>query len=1028
MAVSLNADQRKAVEHDSGPLLVVAGPGSGKTRVIIERVIYLVNKDLKPSEILCLTFSEKAAEEMKHRLEKIMDVAEMSISTFHSFAKELLEDNVLDSGIGLSSGVIKRSAQLVWGLKNIDSFKLEHLEIGNNAVEVVESIIDGISTFKDELISADDLNQYLQTKLKREDILEDERDFLLKLTDLCKVYYRYQEFQRSKFAIDFDDMVVQAITLFKRKPNVLSKYHRKFKHILVDEFQDNNYAQLEIVKLLAKDGNVTVVGDDDQSIYRFQGAYLTNFQDFKTHFANTTTVILNQNYRSTQNIVKVSSQLISSAPHREPKELYSKNEDGKQVVVASCTSEASEVEFVVSKIREMVGKPLKRREGTEAPLTYKDFVILSRRKMEGKKFAKALKAYGIPTIYIGEANIFASHVIKDMMAYLRIANSPTMAGIEITKLMKDHGISEQNIVRINHAARKRARGDPTDMDYVLEALRDNSIEGLTQKDEIEELAEQIGRVIKLENETTISDFVYRVMMSVSDLYKRSVAEDSPENRRNQLLLKEMYKIALEYESLNPQGALEDFIKYLSLLGQFDLELQEGYENQDAVQVTTIHQSKGREFPVVFIVDVATNRLPLKYQSKEFYVPNDLSKGIKRQEDEKELYLQEERRLFYVAMTRAQHHLFITYAKRYGQNVRETKPSIFLNEISATNNPLVNLTSFDGTKTEEAMQVEERLETIKQELQKGAIRSINQMLLKTAIHRIVELAKVKYFEEKGTTAGFDALSIVKVDLNVDCNLDAELVGKKVPIIIKENLRLSASKIETYLDCPLKFKYAHVLEVPEPPRTYFDVGTAVHAVAEHLTEMQKERGIKPTEELAFEILEKEWSSNAFESETQENQQKEKAKEMIRTYLKWISENQNTPVAVEQPFQLEIAGVLFTGYIDRVERRPDDDYEVIDFKTGYAYENGSTIKENPQMNIYALGVQKLYGKLPKKTSLFYLKHDKIVPYQVASVQVDKVKDLLEEKTRAILNEEFGATPSYQACRNCPYQDICESKELEE
>ena len=1033
---SMNENQRAAVTSDPDrALLVVAGPGSGKTKVIIERVIYLVhNTGLKPSEILCLTFSEKAAEEMKQRLEKRMDVAEMSISTFHSFAKEVLQDNVLDSGIGLSSGIIKRSTQLVWGMKNIDSFKLENLEIGNNAVDVVKSIIDGISTFKDELIFPEELERYLKSKLEKQDISEDERDFLLKLTDLCKVYYKYQEFQRSKAAIDFGDMVSQAISLFKRRPNVLARYHRKFKHILVDEFQDNNYAQLEIVKLLAKSGNVTVVGDDDQSIYRFQGAYLTNFQDFKTHFPDTVVVNLNQNYRSTKNIVNVSSQLLAGAPQRQAKQLYSENEDGDKVMVASCANESSEVEFVVSKIRAMLGKPLKRRDGIESPLTYRDFVILSRRKLEGNKFAKALKAYGIPTIYVGEANIFASAVVKDLMTYLRIANSPTMAGIEITKLMKNHGITEQNIVRINHAAKRKARDDDaTDMDYVLDTLRDcGQLSEMTQQDEAKELAEQIQRVIELENKSTVSEFVYKVMMSVSDLYKRSVSDDSPESRRNQLLLKEMYGIALEYESLNPQGTLEDFIKYLALLGQFDLELEEGQENEDAVQVTTIHQSKGKEYPVVFVVDVATNKLPLRYQAKTFYVPNDLSRGIKRQEDEKELYLQEERRIFYVAMTRAQNHLFITYARRYGQNIRETKPSKFLEEISSfAENPLIEYVRLDGiggSGQEALMQAEGRIERIRYEIQEMAVRSINEMQLKTAVHRIIELAKVRHFEEKGVLDGFDPSAILQLDNLVDLgSLDAQLAGKKVPLVNKDELRLSASKIKTYMECPLRFKFAHILEVPEPARTYFDLGMAVHAVAEHLTEMQKE-GVEPTEELALEILGKEWNSNAFQSETQERQHKEKAREMVRTYLRWIAGNPNKPVAVEQRFQIKIAGVTFNGFIDRVEARPDGGgYEVVDFKTGAVYETSRSIKEDPQINMYAMGVQKVFGELPKKASLFYLKEDKIVKYEVTSAQVDEVKAVIEQTTAAILNEEFAPTPSYQACRNCAFKNICDAKEEE-
>lgn len=616
MSVNLNFEQKQAVTHSGSPLLVIAGPGSGKTRVIIERVMHLVRSGIKPSEILCLTFSEKAAEEMKQRLEKLIDIAEMEISTFHSFAKEVLDDNVLDSGVGMSSGVIKRSAQLVWGLKHIDDFKLEHLEIGNNAVELIESIIDGISTFKDELISPEELQEYIDVKLKKE-ISEEEKDFFLKLSDLCKVYFKYQAFQRSKAVIDFDDMVVQTTTLFKRKPNVLMKYQKRFKHVLVDEFQDNNFAQLELVKMITKDGNVTVVGDDDQSIYRFQGAYLTNFKDFQSYFPKTTVVVLNRNYRNPQNIVNLASQLLEGVPERHPKKLKSEHEEGDKITLAECAHESAEVEFVVKTINELLGKPINRRDGTDDPLTYRDFVILSRRKMEGKKFAKALKAHGLPATFIGESNIFSAPIVRDMMAYLGIANSPTTSGIEITRLMKNHGVTEQNIAIINHTAKRRARDDPTDIDFVFETLKNCDELQITQKDEVKELAEQIKKIIKLESTTTISDIVYKIMMSVSDLYKRSIHSNTPENRRNQLLLKEFYNISLEYESLNLQGTLDDFINYLSLMGKFDLELKEGSDLDNSIQVTTIHQSKGREFPVVFIVDVATNKLPLRYQAKTF---------------------------------------------------------------------------------------------------------------------------------------------------------------------------------------------------------------------------------------------------------------------------------------------------------------------------------------------------------------------------------------------------------------------------
>ncbi len=219
--------------------------------------------------------------------------------------------------------------------------------------------MDGISNLKDEMIFPEELQKYIQSKLNNHELIdEQEKDVVVRLSDLCKVYFKYQEFQRSRSLIDFDDMIVEAVKLLQNKLTLKQKYKQKYKHIFVDEFQDNNYAQLELVKLLSNNGSVTVVGDDDQSIYRFQGAYLTNFQDFLTHFNNATTIILNQNYRSPKNIIKLSNQLLGSLSNRHKKEISSKNEIGEKVVVAKCENEHAEVNFVINTIKSLVGKIL----------------------------------------------------------------------------------------------------------------------------------------------------------------------------------------------------------------------------------------------------------------------------------------------------------------------------------------------------------------------------------------------------------------------------------------------------------------------------------------------------------------------------------------------------------------------------------------------------------------------------------------------------------------------------------------------
>ena len=1021
--LQLNPDQINAVEHKDSPLLVAAGPGSGKTRVIVERIIYLIKNGIKPSEILCLTFSEKAAQVMKERLEKIIDVTDMQISTFHSFCHDVLGDNVLDSGIGIGSGVMTRSSTLVWALKNIDSFGFEHIELGNNAVNVIEALIDGISTFKDELITPDELSEYLNKKFKTEKTLVqdiEQYDYLQKLCDLHKIYVKHQDYLKKSKLIDFDEMITSTITLFQKKPNVLARYHNKFKHVLVDEFQDNNYAQLELIKILSPSGNVTVVGDDDQSIYRFQGAFVANFEHFIESYKNKVKVIaLRQNYRSPQNIVNLASQLLKNVPNRLQKELFSSNEEGDKVSIVRCNHDMAEVEFVVNKIKEMLGAKINRRDESEKPLTFKDFTVLSRRRADGKKFAQALNAYGIPATFVGEANIFNSSTGRDLLAYLDVASNPINSGLAIIRILKNSGISDQNIARINQEAKKRNRNSKTNSDFVYDVIMDLDVPEIDQLDELFEMQKQFQVLTNLPTQKTVSETIFEIMMSVTDLYKSATQTDTLSDRKKQTILKELYHISLEFESQNKNGTLSEFIDYLRLLGEFDVELEENSEIRDAVQVSTIHQSKGKEFPIVFVSDVSQGKLPLRYQAKKFYVPNDLAKGLQKGEDEKSLSLQEERRLLYVAMTRAQNQLYIVFPTKYAQNVRQSKPSVFLEEIDFEKNPLVNLIDFSGTTQETLLQDQDRLSIIQQDLQAKTTKFVNQMQLESAIARIVDLAKVEHFKEHGSLDTFDTGELFTVESNKD--VESLLVGEKIPLINKDTLRLSATKFDTYIKCPLQFKFAHVLEVPTPQTTYFNLGLAVHAVAENLTKMEKD-GITPTEDIALELLDKNWDSNAYRSKKKEQEDLATAKEIIQTYLKWISENPNKAIDVEKRFKIEINGVPVTGSIDRVEKTPDGEYEVIDFKTGGVYETKNTIKENTQMNVYALAVGSLYGKLPEKTSLFYLREGKILENPIKTDNLEQVKSNLENITKSILNEEFEAKPEKGACYNCGFRSICD------
>ncbi|MGC2427250.1 MAG: ATP-dependent DNA helicase [Nitrososphaeraceae archaeon] len=735
---------------------------------------------------------------------------------------------------------------------------------------------------------------------------------------------------------------------------------------------------------------------------------------------------LNQNYRSSQNIVKLASQLLEGVPERQPKKLFSENEEGDKICMTICSNEKSEVEFVAKTIKNLIGKPVKRRDGSDENLTYKDFVILSRKKILGEKFAKGLKAHGIPVIFVGESNVFAIPFVKDFMCFLKVANAPGKSGMEMTRLMTLSRITEQNIAELNRISKKKAYSDPTDIDFVFETLKDYLNLDVSQKHTLKEFLTQIENLIRHYNTSSLSEFVHKVIMSISGIYKQAVISNSPENRRIRLILKELQRIATEFETLNPHGSLSEFISHLTLMGEFDIELDEGYEFEDAVRITTIHKSKGKEYPVVFVVDVAINKLPLRYQAKKFYVPSELSKGVKITEDEKGLYIQEERRLLYVSMTRAQNLLFISYARQYEENKRESKPSRFLEELDFDNNRLISVEHFtsEDTEPETLLFEENRIERLKNDLQIKATQSIFQMNLKTAMDRILDLAKLKYFQENNSLEGFDPIECTKVEYAHD-TLDNQLKNIHIPLISKEELMLSASKLDTYSICPLKFKFAHVLEIPSAPKSAMLIGTSVHAVAEHITQLEID-GVNITEEIAFEILDKEWIISAFNSETEANQAMEKAREMLKTYLKWKSANPNKVVAAEQKFTIEIGEIPIKGSIDRIERTLEGDYEVIDFKTGSVKESKASIKDDIQMNVYALATEKLYGVLPKNTFLFYLKKNKIVVNKVESSHVGNIRKSLEDMVNSILREEFEATPSFEACRNCDYQTICDSKKI--
>ncbi len=612
-----------------------------------------------------------------------------------------------------------------------------------------------------------------------------------------------------------------------------------------------------------------------------------------------------------------------------------------------------------------------------------------------------------------------------MLSFLKITSSPLSSGAEVFRLLKSHGVVEKNIAVITHAAHKKARHvyDGQD-DYVLDTLRKFDEFDITQKEEIKELIEQIDNIITFSSTATISQLVYKIMMSYSDIYKKSIYSEKIQDKKNIILLNKFYEITQEFQDIYSDEPLSEFLIHVSILGEFEIEIQDVLF-EDAVNVQTLHKSKGKEFPIVFITDLAELRFPVSYKERTFHVPQKLMRGVDRTIETSQLHLEEERRLFYVGMTRAMNMLFLLYPKKYPGNVNEKEPSQFLVELDYEKNPLIKLVDFKESESMN-MQAEEIIDRVKADLQKEAASAINQLNLKTAIHRIVELARVKHFEKYGNFDNFDSQEVLKINID-DINLTEELTGDKIPLINKESFTLSPSSITAYSDCPLKFKFQKILRVPSPSSVALDLGNVVHAITEEVAK-EKMKGEEIVEEKALGKIKEKWIFNSYQSQSEENTATQRAEGMVKTYVKWEKETKNELVGLEVPFDVKIGDITFTGRIDRLEKNPDGKYEVVDFKSGKTVKSKNKAKIDPQLNIYAKAVEKLKGELPVKASLFYVEKDKMVEYAVTEESVNETMDTIIGMTKEILLENFEATPSYSACMFCSYQSICDAKVTEE
>lgn len=1009
----LNPAQRKAVRHAQGPLLIVAGAGTGKTTVITERIGWLIKEGLaEPHEILALTFTDKAAGEMQERVDQLLPMGylEMWISTFHAFGERILQAHGIDIGLPTEFRLLTQTEQWMFIHEHLDEFDLDYYRPLGNPAKFIAAMISHFSRLKDEHISPKEYLAYAESLRLDRDQQEfakrkDDDDTISeakRVEEIANAYHTYEQLLVKEGALDFGSLITYTLELFTKRPNLLKKYREQFKFILVDEFQDTNYAQYELIKVLAKPrDNLTVVGDDDQSIYKFRGASISNILEFKKDFPKAAQVVLTENYRSKQNILDLAYRFIQlNNPNRleveltkEKRESKSRTEPGtrgrsvriqpegssggggvsKKLKAAQkgeglieCMREATEAEeasAVVKKIAEL--------KSEDQRLAWSDFAILVRANDHAQPFIVALERAGVPYQAVTSRGLYGRPEILDLLAYLKLVdNYHESAAVFRVLSSRAFNIPTADLTILNEESSKKSQS-------LFETVR--LAGGLNISEKTKNELTRFLRVVEKHTELARRGSVHEVALAfLSDTkYMHELTEGGKAKDQNAQhnieTLHQFFRVIQEFERGNDDTSTKAFLLQIDLerrageRGRIVVDLDTG---PDAVRVMTVHTAKGLEFPYVFLVQLVEQRFPTIERKEPIRIPDPL---VKETVPEGDIHLEEERRLFYVGMTRAKSGVFFTSARDYG-GARAKRPSRFLHELGLVEKKPKK----EGKATPQALPLPETRER-----------------------------------------------------------------KKEPLKIAKEVTYSFSSLAKYAACPLQYKFAFVLKVPARGNHHFSFGTTVHNTLYQFLQLVGEReqakqgdlfgesaehrekasaGKLPVsvEEL-LEMYEKNFVNEWYRNRKQRDDYFAKGKEVLKEFYAKYAEAHPTHLALEQGFRVKVAGRTIRGKIDRVDKAGDKAV-IIDYKTGKPKRKIAK-EDKRQLMLYASAVkdEHVMHKDVAKVVYYYLEDGSLLSLEPTAEDYKEVEEWVDSVAGKIEQEDFTPTPGF-VCRHCEYRDICD------
>ena len=971
--LKLNDAQRRAITHGDGPLLVIAGAGTGKTRVITERIRHLLQFDpnLSGENILGLTFTDKAAGEMKARVVKTVGerAKDVTLKTFHAFCESLLKNT------DPHSRMLDKVDHWILLRRNLSRLQLDRYRRLAEPGQFLNDFVEFFSRCQDELISCEDYQRYaddLAAQLEAErneldaDTLAERQETVAREQEIARAYRASEELLREKKCSSFGTLITGAVGLLEQDTALRTALQARFRYILVDEFQDTNIAQLRLLELLVNTTkNIFAVGDNDQAIYRFRGASFGSFKLFLERFAGWREgqdstkfrVSLTENYRSTPNILRVATQVIgqNTVSADFPKKVLSPNKpEGEKIRIVELATPEGEARWVAGEL-ERIHKARRR---------WRDFAVLYRAHNHRDDLVRELARRKIPFV-ISRLSILEHPLVKDVLAYLRLIATP-YDDIATARVLAAPAwqLAPADLVRFA----ERARKERTRIYDVLQAPQpplpfDPSHSAVTQL--LEFTTAQRKTMKRRDARHIVAD-----LFEWLEIYQRALEQDRDYIQR-------LAEFVNEWEGNSDTRKLPEFIEYLDYFEQANgVVCLEDDAPGDVVRLMTVHGAKGLEFSHVFVLRVNKNKFPQPERLHVFEFPAAL---MKEGAPEEQFHNQEERRLFYVALTRAEDRLTITALSE-----KKGKVPPFVEDIL----------------------MEPR----------GSRRDVLQLAPKPAANATYGTLPA------AATAATGLLFAPPIDRPKIFSRIAEWAATFLPAP-PEPLELNPSAVDSYRRCPQKYLFAYLWSLQEGAKATLTFGRVMHATIRRVMAEFKKGNRLPFEEVQR-LFETEWSTAGFEDDYQEGEYRKDGLEQLRALHQTVVQETPEILELEKTFALPVENnVVLKGRIDQINALGRGDVEIVDYKTGKAKKE-TEARRDLQLSIYAIAVEEIFELNPARLVFHYLQDNSRQETTRSAKQLEEAQKIVQEAAADIRARSFPAKEGF-ICRSCAYRPICPAHE---